>query len=166
MNEQETDGCYLASRWRRLFATAIDAVLVPGLTLFLVMLTGVVEHAEDFVDRWWVLHVLLLAIASYLLVNGYLLWYKGQTVGKALLGIAVIRVPSDAAARLDGTFESVPAAFWKLICIRALFFPLLFVGIIPYFTILPLLDQVFIFGRQRRCLHDWISGTLVVRVSG
>jgi hypothetical protein len=53
-----------------------------------------------------------------------------------------------------------------MVCIRALFFPLLFVGIIPYFAILPLLDQVFIFGRQRRCLHDWISGTLVVRVSG
>lgn len=165
MNELNPSGCFLASRWCRLFATAIDAVLVPGLTLFLVMLTGVVEHAEDFVDRWWVFHVLLLGIASYLLLNGYLLWHRGQTLGKALLGIAVIRAPADLTGRPDGTFEFVPAAFWKLVCIRALFFPLLFVGIVPYFTILPLLDQLFIFGRQRRCLHDWISGTLVVRVS-
>jgi len=166
MNEQKTEGCVLASRWRRLFATAIDALLVPGLTLFLVMLTGVVEDAEDFVDRWWVFHVLLLAISSYLLLNGYLLWHKGQTLGKALLGIAVIRVPAGRAIGPDETFEFIPAGFWKMVCIRALFFPLLFVGIIPYFAILPLLDQVFIFGRQRRCLHDWISGTLVVRVSG
>lgn len=165
MNEPKPSGCFLASRWCRLLATAIDALLVPGLTLFLVMLTGVVEHAEDFVDRWWVFHVLLLAIASYLLLNGYLLWHRGQTLGKALLGIAVIRAPADLTGLPDGTFEFVPAAFWKLVCIRALFFPLLFVGIVPYFTILPLLDQLFIFGRQRRCLHDWISGTLVVRVS-
>ncbi len=165
MNEPKPSGCFLASRWCRLFATAIDAVLVPGLTLFLVMLTGVVEHAEDFVDRWWVFHVLLLGIASYLLLNGYLLWHRGQTLGKALLGIAVVRAPAYLTGLPDGTFETVPVAFWKLLCIRALFFPLLFVGIVPYFTILPLLDQLFIFGRQRRCLHDWISGTLVVRVS-
>jgi len=165
MNEPKPSGCFLASRWCRLFATAIDAVLVPGLTLFLVMLTGVVEHAEDFVDRWWVFHVLLLGIASYLLLNGYLLWHRGQTLGKALLGIAVVRAPAYLTGLPDGTFEFVPATFWKLVCIRALFFPLLFVGIVPYFTILPLLDQLFIFGRQRRCLHDWISGTLVVRVS-
>jgi len=165
MNEPKPSGCFLASRWCRLFATAIDAVLVPGLTLFLVMLTGVVEHAEDFVDRWWVFHVLLLGIASYLLLNGYLLWHRGQTLGKALLGIAVVRAPAYLTGLPDGTVESAPVAFWKLLCIRALFFPLLFVGIVPYFTILPLLDQLFIFGRQRRCLHDWISGTLVVRVS-
>ena len=123
------------------------------------------QQNEDFVDRWWVFHVLLLAIASYLLLNGYLLWHRGQTLGKALLGIAVIRTPADLTGLPDGTFEFVPATFWKLVCIRALFFPLLFVGIVPYFTILPLLDQLFIFGRQRRCLHDWISGTLVIRVS-
>lgn len=122
MNEPKPSGCFLASRWCRLFATAIDALLVPGLTLFLVMLTGVVEHAEDFVDRWWVFHVLLLAIASYLLLNGYLLWRRGQTLGKALLGIAVIHAPADLTCPPDGTFEFVPAAFWKLVCIRALSF--------------------------------------------
>ncbi|NJN51159.1 MAG: hypothetical protein HC809_04645 [Gammaproteobacteria bacterium] len=48
----------------RLVATTIDAILVPALTIVFVMLTGVVEDAPDYADTWWILHVLLLAIAE------------------------------------------------------------------------------------------------------
>ena len=150
----------LAGRGRRLAATAIDMVLVPALTILLIMVTDVVEDAEDYVDNTWMLWVLLLAIASYLLLNGYTLWRGGQTLGKRLLGIAVIRAPRDGG--LAG--EQHPAALWKLILLRAWFFPLLVLIIVPPYALLPLLDHLFIFGKRRRCLHDWICATMVVRV--
>lgn len=144
-------GVELAGRLRRLGATLIDAILVPMLTIVLVMITGVVEDAEDYVDATWALWVLLLAVVSYLLLNGVTLWRGGQTIGKRLTGIAIVRA--------DGT----PAPFWKLVCIRALFFPLLFLVVVPWVTLLPLLDQLLVFRRDRRCLHDFAAGTLVVR---
>ena len=147
----------LAGRWQRMLATMIEGVLVPTLTITLVMITGVVEDAEDFTDRWWVAHVLLLAIFSYLLLNGYLLWRYGQTIGKKALGIAIY------LAEPGVNNQSQPAPIWRLVFIRALFFPLLFVGIVPWFSPIPLLDQIFIFGKKRRCLHDYVSGTVVLK---
>ena len=79
----------LASRGRRLLATTIDAILVPSLTILLVMLTDIVEDAADYADNAWIMHVLLLAIASYLLLNGYTLWRTQQTLGKKIMGIAM-----------------------------------------------------------------------------
>ena len=148
----------LASRMRRLLATAIDMLLVPALTVLLVGLLGVVEHAEDFTDSWWVLHVLLLAIASYLILNGPLLWRRGQTVGKWALGIAM------------HTKAHQPVSFWKLVFIRAWFFPLLFLPALSFvgawpLSLIPIFDLLFIFGQKRRCLHDRLSGTQVVRLN-
>lgn len=147
----------LAGRVRRLVATGIDALLVPSLTIFLVMVAGVVEDAEDYTNSWWMLWVLLLAILSYLILNGVTLYRSGQTLGKKALGIAM--VPA-------GSTMLQPPALWKLILIRAWFFPLLFVIVVPWLLLLPLLDQLLIFGKRRRCLHDLAAGTEVVRVRG
>ena len=162
MTTDGTDtGPVAAGRLRRLVATLIDAVLVPALTLVLVMITDVVEDAEDYADSWWMVWVLLLAVASYLVLNGYGLLRRGQTLGKRLLGIAIVKAPATA----DGDLDPTPAPFWKLIMIRALFFPALFLVIVPWITVLPLVDQLLIFGKRRRCLHDLAAGTVVVRVS-
>ena len=149
----------LAGRLRRLFATAVDAVLVPALTLLLIMLTNVMEDAEDYAaPEQIVASVVGLAVVSYLLLNGYLLWRRGQTVGKAVFGIQIV-------AHRDGAPTATPAALWRLVCVRALFFPLLFAVVVPWWLLLPLLDQLLIFGKSRRCLHDLVAGTSVVRYS-
>jgi uncharacterized RDD family membrane protein YckC len=142
----------LASRRRRLLATAIDGILVPALTIVLVMLTDVVEDAEDYVDNVWMFHVLLLAIASYLLLNGYTLWRTQQTLGKRALGIAMV-----AAA---GT--TIP--WWRLVVVRAPFFAFMYLVVVPPLALLPLIDHLMIFGKGRRCLHDRLAGTVVVRL--
>lgn len=144
----------LAGRMRRLLATGVDAILVPSLTLLLVMIAGVVEDAEDYADLWWVLRVFCLAVTSYLMLNGYSLWRDGQTLGKKLLGIAIVTA--------DG---GTPAPLWKLICVRALFFPLLFLIVVAWIAPLVIIDQLFIFGKRRRCLHDFAAGTVVVRLN-
>lgn len=143
----------LASRGRRLLAISIDAILVPSLTILLVMLTGVVEDAEDYADNWWVFHVLLLAIGSYLLLNGYSLWRTQQTLGKRAVGIAMVATGGSTVA------------WWRLILIRAPFFALMFLIVVPPLTLLPLIDHLFIFGKRRRCLHDRLAGTNVVRLT-
>jgi uncharacterized RDD family membrane protein YckC len=143
----------LAGRGRRLVATLIDMLLVPALTVLLIMITGVVEHAEAFRNLMWVLYVFLLAVLSYLVLNGYWLYTRGQTVGKRVMKVAIIETASGERA-----------AFWKLIGIRALFFPLLFVVISPVLAVLPIVDQAFVFGKSRRCVHDLAAGTSVIRV--
>ncbi len=150
----------LAGRGRRLTATLIDAILVPSLSVVLIMIAGVLEDAEDYATNWWMLWVLLLAIASYLILNGYWLWQSGQTVGKRLLGIAI----TGTASVDDTNDEFIPAPLWRLIALRALFFPLLFLIVIPWVMLIPIVDQLFIFGKGRRCLHDLIAGTQVVRL--
>ena len=51
-----------------------------------------------------------------------------------------------------------------MIGLRALFFPLLFVVILPWVAALPVIDQLFVFRKSRRCLHDLVAGTVVVRL--
>jgi uncharacterized RDD family membrane protein YckC len=148
-----TDARVLAGRATRLLATGVDAVLVPCLTLVLVMMTGVVEDAEDYLDAWWTLHVFLLAVFSYLLLNGLTLLKRGQTLGKVMLGIAIVEVGADA-----------PPSLWRLIFVRALFFPMLFL-LVPPLILIPLADQLLIFRRARRCIHDYAAGTEVIRYS-
>ena len=114
----------LAGRGRRLLATLIDMLLVPLLTIVLIMITDVLEDAEDYQDFMWTLWVLLLAILSYLLLNGYTLWRHGQTLGKRLFGIAIYSA-AQPAERLS------VASLWKLVCIRALFFCLLYTSPSP-----------------------------------
>lgn len=144
----------LAGRWRRLFATLIDLVLVPALTILLVMMTGVMEDPEDYRNSAFVLPVFALAISSYLLLNGYWLFMRGQTVGKRLLSVAIVDHSSGARAH-----------FWKLIFIRTLFFPFLYLTITPaLIALVPLIDQFAIFTKQRRCVHDYAAGTRVVKV--
>jgi uncharacterized RDD family membrane protein YckC len=145
-----SDAISLAGRGRRLLATLIDMVLVPPLALVLVAVFGVIEDAEDFRDLTWIAEVIALAVVAYLLLNGYLLWARGQTVGKALLGIRIVTAGTGALA-----------PFWKLVVLRAPFFPFLFLLPVWPITVVPLVDQAMIFGRQRRCLHDLIAGTSV-----
>ena len=83
-------------------------IYVFVLGLLFIMVTDVLEDAEDYQDFWWILHVLGLAILSYLLLNGYGLWRRGQTLGKQLLGIAI--VSSDLVT---------PVPMWKLVFLRA-----------------------------------------------
>ena len=143
----------LAGRGRRLVATLIDMILVSALAVLLIMITGVVEHAEDFRNAMWVLYVFLLAVLSYLILNGYWLFTRGQTIGKRLMKIAIV----------DNT-SGERAPFWKLIGIRALFFPLLFTVISPFLAWLPIVDQAFVFRKNRRCVHDLAAGTSVIRL--
>jgi len=147
MNGQELSG-----RGRRIVATAIDVVLVPLLAVIIMLVTGTLEHAEDFAGYRPVVTAILLGMTSYLILNGWLLWKYGQTLGKKLLGIAIV---------MD-VDQSKPSIV-RLLFVRGLFFPLLYLIVVPWILVLPIIDQAFIFRKNRRCVHDLVAGTRVVR---
>lgn len=148
-----SDSTMLAGRGRRLFATLIDVIVTPIVGIAIMLVTGILENAEAYAStEQTVARVLLLAVSSYFVVNGWLLFSRSQSLGKSLLGIMIVDNNSGE-----------PASFWKLILLRLWALPLIYLLVIPATAIIPVLDQAFIFGKSRRCLHDYLCGTKVVK---
>ena len=150
-NQKDTDDrarTQLAARGARLGAAALDiliaiACLIPGIAVMSVSdsddgkVFGGVLIAAGFLG--------LLVIQTLLLVR------RGQSLGKRALGIRIVKV-SD---------ESVPG-FAKVVLLR-MWLPGLIAGI-PYVgVVLSLVDSLFIFRDDRRCLHDLIAETKVIK---
>ena len=143
-----------ASVWRRVTAAAVDFVTVPSVAMIVMLITGALENAEAWTNGLPWLRVFLLGVVGYLMVNGVLLWRYGQTLGKRLARIKIV----------DHESGRVPA-LWKLIVLRAPFFPLMYVTLIGFWYLLAI-DLLTGLRADRRCIHDWISGTRVVAVAG
>jgi|TARA_Y100000310_G_C20611038_1_gene778005 uncharacterized RDD family membrane protein YckC len=144
----------LASVGSRFGATLIDFIIVPPVALLVMLVSGVLEHAEAWILPQPQFRILGLLIVSYLLLNGYLLATKGQTLGKKLMKIKIVS---------NSTGE--PPPFWRLL-VRAFCFPLL--GLVPiqypYLLIVVLIEPITIFGKSQRCLHDHLVGTKVLKL--
>lgn len=92
------------------------------------------------------------AMACYLAINGYLIAKSGQTVGKKLLGIRVVGP------------EGTPPTFATYVGIRLM--PFWIAGMLPGIgNFIGLVDALLIFRSSRRCLHDQIANTDVVKVA-
>ena len=140
-----------AGRGRRLAATLIDLVVVGVAGVVLVMLTGAFEDAEDYVAEP-LPRIVGLGFATYFIVNGVLLWRRSQTIGKALMGLVVVTAGSGD-----------PAPVWRLV-VRSPFFLGLYGVFMIWVVVVLLVDHAPIFRGNRRCLHDLVCGTEVVRV--
>ena len=142
-----------AARWQRLLAAGIDFVTVAALALFLALATGAFEHHQDWVGARPQMRAYGLALLSYLLINLYFLSNAGQTLGKKLVGIRMV-------ARSDNrTLETWRYALrvLPLCCVAVIWFDAIFI-VIFLVNLLPMLTP------QRRCLHDYLADTWVVRV--
>ena len=143
----------LAGRGRRFLATLLDLTIVFLFGLLLMLVSGVLEDAEDYGSALLFLKIPLLGIVSYLILNAGLLWKRGQTVGKWVMGIRTV-------AAATGVTASFP-----ILCLRSLFFLAVYVLLSPI-GLLVIVDHLMIFGRRRHCLHDRICRTSVVRNPG
>ena len=141
----------LASPWKRLGAALIDGLVVMIIFLSIMSLTGVLQQTLNgqpltlnqqiafFVGGWIV----------FLIWNGYLLYHKGQTIGKVVTKIRIVDQNGN-----------VPS-FGKLIGLRY-FVPGLVAQIPLVGGLLSIVDVLFIFGQDHRCLHDHLAGTWVI----
>lgn len=92
-----------------------------------------------------------IGFAAFLALHGYFLKTYGQTIGKRVIGTRIVG--------LDGNI----LPFARLILLRYL--PVQVVVLIPIVgSIVALVDVLFVFRDDRRCLHDLIAGTRVVKV--
>jgi uncharacterized RDD family membrane protein YckC len=150
LHDPEQDGAVLADRGTRLFARFVD-----GLTWGAVFLVGILVavFAESLLDSdaaagLGVFSGAFLAL-GVLGVNLSWLASDGQTIGKRVTGIAIVR--------RDGS----QASLGRLIGLR--WFLMLLLGYIP---MVGLVNPLLIFRRDQRCLHDHLADTIVVRAPG
>lgn len=148
--EAPADGLQLATRGSRLAAAMVDVLIGAGLLWLVSVLTPFNVWADAGVDMWR-LHWQgpLAGLAIFGVVHGWLLVTRGQTVGKALLKIRIVRT--------DGAKVS-PARLGLRYGIGWL------VSVVPALgQAWGLVDALLIFRASRRCLHDLIADTIVVR---
>ena len=140
----------LAGRGRRVIAAILDIILVFVFGLLLMMATGALDDADDYAGNWPFVIIPILGLSSYVILNGLRLFMKGQTLSQWLMGIKAVDQRGD-----------VPSIF-RLI-VRGLCFMCIYAAPSPV-GIFVVVDLAMGFGRERRCLHDRITGTSVVVV--
>ena len=88
----------------------------------------------------------------FLLLNGYLLAKQGQTIGKKMVGTRIVSNADESLLSLGQVFG-----------LRYL--PMYLIALIPLVgNVVTLADCLFIFRKDKRCIHDIIAGTKVVNV--
>jgi uncharacterized RDD family membrane protein YckC len=146
-----TDGPQLlASRGSRLGAALLDALAVILVNGTILWQTGLFEKMMRRPDLGVTLTVSAIGFGVWLAIQIAFL-RSGQTLGKRLVGI-----------RMVDHQTGEPASLGQLVVMRYL--PVQLVGLVPVVgSFLPIIDVLFIFGADQRCIHDHIAGTKVVQ---
>ena len=151
----------LAGRFRRLVAAGIDFVLTAIVAFALMWPLGLFETEQAYERVQFVSRLFALMLGTYVLLHGWLLRRHGQTLGKRLLRIRVVHNGDSRRMTLGALVVRV---FWVLVltALLALFLPPMVT--LAILGIVLVVDALFIFSRQRRCLHDYLVGSQVERV--
>ena len=81
-------------RMQRMAATGLDWALITVVTLLVILVTGVLEHAEDYANVGQsTVNAVLCGLPAYLILNAWLLWPRGQTAGKAAMSLIIVDHP-------------------------------------------------------------------------
>lgn len=118
---------------------------------------GGVPRLEDLDLSGILGHVIWVwaGLAAALLLQALLLAVRAQNLGKLLVGVRVVRLDTGAPAGFGRTVLLRFALPVGLVFFLNVVFPL---GLLFLFV-----DYFFMFRSDRRCLHDLIAGTIVVR---
>ena len=150
----------LASRSSRLGAVIVDSLVAFILftPAYVTNFTAIAQQSRGNPLAVWVnlaktggwFYVGLLGALVVLAIDLVLLARNGQTIGKKLLGIKVVRV--------DGSPVSLFRVFFlRYVCNT-------FLTLIPLFgSLYSLVDCLMIFGESRRTVHDRIADTIVIK---
>ncbi|UPT72730.1 MAG: RDD family protein [Elusimicrobiota bacterium] len=141
----------LAERLPRLWAALIDRLLVLPLILVTGFLLpyGLARNGNGIA-------AIIASVTIFLGLVGYQMWLlttQGQTIGKRLLKIRIVLIK-----------DLSNGGFVANVLLR---------GVVPWvITLIPGLgilfsvcDPSFIFREDRRCIHDHIAGTCVIKAS-
>ncbi len=142
----------LASRGNRFLAALIDGLILLvcfAPILGILSMTGILQSESTLGQIFVSLLTTAIGVAIYVLVNGKLLISQGQTWGKKIMKIRILRQ--------DGTQANAQELILKR------YIALVAISIIPYVgNLFVIVDALMIFRENRQCLHDDIAGTKVV----
>jgi len=148
------DSDELASRWARLGGAIVDGLIMAAVLFPIMFSTGYWQRAMESAGSIQIaeqLQWLGLSLLIQLAINGYLLHKYGQSVGKWIAGTRIVSVDDNRILPL-----------WRVYALRYL--PISFVSQIPVVGgLVGFIDPLFIFRDDKRCLHDLIAGTKVVK---
>jgi len=156
---------YTASRTRRFFANLIDGIIIGLASTLLYYIYYLINGKTIIIYTYSslydvpltklainILTDLIIIFIFYTLIPTYI--WKGQTIAKRLLGIAVVK-EDDSEVDLS-----------TLLLRNLIWFTNPFqISFIKYLIqLLELIDALFIFGEEKRTLHDRIAKTKVIEV--
>jgi uncharacterized RDD family membrane protein YckC len=146
-------GILLADRGVRLGAAILDG-LVFGVMVYLPLIAGAfavgLGQAQDGGDGSAALGAGLTLAAvgfvAWVWITVKFLRANGQSIGKKACGIKMVR--------RDGSPVSASRVIWLRNVVNTI------IGIIPLYGFI---DVLFIFGEARRCVHDHLADTIVIK---
>ncbi|NKB38587.1 MAG: RDD family protein [Gammaproteobacteria bacterium] len=142
----------LATRSARLLGALIDGIISLVVIFPVMFITGFWEKAME--GSLPIIETVYLGVFGFILfivLHGYLLAKHGQTIGKKLVGTRIVSVISNDILPL-----------WKVIIFRYL--PITIASNIPVIgQFSTIVDDLFIFRKNKRCIHDLIAGTKVIK---
>lgn len=139
----------LASRLARLGAALIDSAFIFVPAILIAIMTPGIRNGTSSNPSSFVLGLFGLGVIAFVVYQFVLLYRHGQTVGKKIVGIRIVRP--------DGGRASFPRLLFLRYGVPGL------IGAIPLVgSIFSLVNVLFIFAEDRRCLHDRIADTIVV----
>ncbi len=146
-------GLELGGRGQRFAAAIIDGLILAGVywLLAITVLKPIVPNPTSGAEASFgsMLTSMVVYLVLFLLIQGYLLVTSGQTIGKKLLGLRIVRSSGERgdAGRVIGlrylliwVIASIPVVGW----------------------IFALVNVLMIFRDSRKCLHDNIADTIVI----
>lgn len=164
----------LAERGPRLLARVVDwaiefVVGIPGgviigseaMKILMAVMQGQTPDFEDLDMSRLILGGVVLAVGwlLQLIVQVWMLTTRGQSIGKRIVGLRIVKLDSSAPGFVHAWLmrEFLMSAFGFVLS----FLPL--VGPLLLRPALHITDWCMIFRDDRRCLHDLLAGTRVVR---
>jgi uncharacterized RDD family membrane protein YckC len=151
MKEIEFDHL-LAGRGERFGGAILDGLIAALVYIPLLMALGIFQKEinNEPIELWMQIFPVIAWWAIFFLLNSYLLVTRGQSIGKLIVKTRIVT--------LD---EEVPSS--SVILGKRYLVP----GLISYIPIagqiFGLVNALFIFRKDKRCLHDHIAGTCVIK---
>lgn len=140
----------LANRGTRFIAALIDGIIGLFVGILIMSFLGVWQDIQRGIQPGLDVMFTLSALGfvAFVILHGNFLMKYGQTIGKRLMKIQIVDMNSNIAP------------FGRILGLRYL--PISVVSALPVVNLLPIVDILFIFRNDRRCVHDLIAGTQVI----
>jgi uncharacterized RDD family membrane protein YckC len=142
----------LASRLSRLIASIVDALVMmvfamPLYFIFFIRYGGSLLNSSHFFRIAW---IGIPNLVFFIGVNSYFWATRAQSIGKMALGIKIVQIDGERAT------------WGRIVGLRIM--PMQVLSWIPFIGgLISLVDVLFIFRSNRRCIHDEIARTKVIR---